>query len=77
MVDLERGIVVDSRALNEEQFNRYFRTVPVASRPDMNARQASEFFRTLHCGERFLELQAKLYRFSNIGLMFRSEGCLK
>lgn len=66
VVDLERGVVVDSRALNEDQFNRYFRTVSFASRPDMNERQASEYFKTLKMGERFLELQKKLYQYDNI-----------
>lgn len=43
VIDMEKGVVVDSRALNEEQFTKYYRTQTFRSRPDLNPRQSMEF----------------------------------
>ena len=43
IIDMVRGIFVDSRAMSEEQYARYFRTYPTnfVQRPDLNPRQAA------------------------------------
>lgn len=63
IIDFERGVFADSNAMSEEQFTRYFRDYPknIIQRPDLNARQASEFYRTYLLGERLLN--AKRYEY--------------
>lgn len=65
IIDLERGVVADSNAMSEEQFNRYFRRYPehLIQRPDLNARQANEFYRSYFLGERLIN--AKRYEYSS------------
>ena len=45
IVDFQRGVVVDSRALNDQQYVRYFQTESMGSRTDMNLRQSTSYWR--------------------------------
>lgn len=54
VIDMEKGIYVDSRAMNEQQYTRYFRDQNFRSRPDLNYRQTSQFSRKYLLGEKLL-----------------------
>ncbi len=58
VIDMEKGVVVDSRAMSDEQYTRYYRTEGFRIRPDLNARQSFEFFRLYTFGEKILMAKA-------------------
>ena len=66
VIDTQRGVVADSNAMDEEQFSRYFRHYPshIIQRPDLNPRQAIEFYRSYLLGERLLN--AKRYEYNSL-----------
>ena len=64
VIDLQRGVVADSNAMDDEQYTRYFRKYPthLIQRPDLNPRQAADFYRSYLLGERLLN--AKRYEYN-------------
>lgn len=74
IVDMTRGVFVDSRALSTEQFTRYFRShnTQFIQRPELNYRQAAEFYSTYLLGERLLKAKKDEYLYIHSGMLLRS-----
>lgn len=43
VIDTEKGVYVDSRAMSKAQFDKYYRVWSSNTRPDLNLRQATEW----------------------------------
>lgn len=54
VIDTEKGVLVDSSAMNKEQFTKYYRTTNNRTRPDLNLRQATMFDARYSLGESLL-----------------------
>ena len=63
VIDMEKGVYVDSRAMTEEQYTKYFRDINYRTRPDLNYRQTCEFSKKYLLGERLLHYKKSQYLF--------------
>ena len=55
IIDFERGLVTHTKVLDSTQYSRYVRKPTNVKRPDLNARQADQYFKTYVVGEKLIQ----------------------